>query len=421
MTNKELNEKLRETDHKEWFKNLKIQINLDYIDYSLEKEGFEDIYQFIHRQYRGFEKLEDQLPSELNQSKSYITRTYSSLNQFVENAKSWNTSQLNSQWSNIDNEIKAYRNRKLLPIDSPVTSFLIDVNNNYGSNYYAGAYNYLVKHSQSISFPTSEHLSGAFMAYEFKYSESTKISQRRRHEKSSNSRLRNEFEKYFTETGKHLNEHLDTNEEKVSEYSKNMDSLLEEKKNEFDNWYTETVESFSKFNEEAIKKIEENEELYKEKLKLEAPATYWRDRAKTLREEGNNWLIGLLISSGLAVLALAAVLYFISDGTLKDLFSQTGSAIRWSVVFITFVSFLAFAIRTFAKLTFSSFHLVRDAEEREQLAYVYLALKKEKNIDETERHLVMQSIFSRAESGLLGSDNSPTMPGNIVDKFISKN
>jgi hypothetical protein len=116
---------------------------------------------------------------------------------------------------------------------------------------------------------------------------------------------------------------------------------------------------------------------------------------------------------------LGTVLFFISDGTLKDLFSATGSAIRWSIVFVTFVSFLAYAIRIFAKLTFSAYHLFRDAEEREQLAYVYLALKKEKNIDDTERHLIMQSLFSRADSGLLRDDSSPTMPGgSVIEKIM---
>ena len=45
---------------------------------------------------------------------------------------------------------------------------------------------------------------------------------------------------------------------------------------------------------------------------------------------------------------------------------------------------------------------------------------KEKGVDVTERHLIMQSLFSRADSGLLKDEASPTMPGNIMDKFISK-
>jgi hypothetical protein len=60
--------------------------------------------------------------------------------------------------------------------------------------------------------------------------------------------------------------------------------------------------------------------------------------------------------------------------------------------------------------------LVRDAEERKQLSYVYLALKENGSIADTERHIVLQSIFSRADTGLLKEDSSPTMPSSILDK-----
>ena len=80
-------------------------------------------------------------------------------------------------------------------------------------------------------------------------------------------------------------------------------------------------------------------------------------------------------------------------------------------------------IRTFTKLSFSAYHLVRDAEERKQLVYVYLALKQDNAIKDEERILILQSIFSRADSGLLKEDSSPTMPGssNVVDKLFRSN
>ena len=122
----------------------------------------------------------------------------------------------------------------------------------------------------------------------------------------------------------------------------------------------------------------------------------------------------------MAVGILVWVLDEVSKGTLSQIFQNTGTSIKWSVALITIISFLAFFIRTFSKLTFSSFHLVRDAEEREQLTYVYLALQKEKGVDQTERHLIMQSLFSRADTGLLKDEGSPTMPGNIADQLIRK-
>ena len=48
--------------------------------------------------------------------------------------------------------------------------------------------------------------------------------------------------------------------------------------------------------------------------------------------------------------------------------------------------------------------LRNSAEEREQLTYVYLSLIKDSAVDEKEKNLIMQSLFSRAETGLLNQN-----------------
>ena len=59
--------------------------------------------------------------------------------------------------------------------------------------------------------------------------------------------------------------------------------------------------------------------------------------------------------------------------------------------------------------------------KREQLTMVYLALVKEGKIGEDERKLVFEALFSRVDSGLLGGDSSPAMPGsvNLLDNFLN--
>jgi hypothetical protein len=95
--------------------------------------------------------------------------------------------------------------------------------------------------------------------------------------------------------------------------------------------------------------------------------------------------------------------------------------IKWSLILITIVSIVAFVIRLLAKLYMSSLHLARDSEEREQLTHFYLALKKDTEIKEEERQLILQSLFSRADTGLLKEDSSPTMPTHSVfEKFTGK-
>ena len=90
------------------------------------------------------------------------------------------------------------------------------------------------------------------------------------------------------------------------------------------------------------------------------------------------------------------------------------NTIQGVVIFGTVLALYAFLIKSLSRLTFSSFHLMRDAQEREQLTYLYLALVNDKKIDESSRDIVLQALFARSETGLLAKDHGPTMPG-IVD------
>ena len=87
------------------------------------------------------------------------------------------------------------------------------------------------------------------------------------------------------------------------------------------------------------------------------------------------------------------------------------NTIQGIVIFGTILAVYAFLVRTLSRLTFSSFHLMRDAEEREQLTYLYLSLVNDKKLDENSRDIVLQALFSRSETGLLVSESGPTMPG----------
>ena len=87
------------------------------------------------------------------------------------------------------------------------------------------------------------------------------------------------------------------------------------------------------------------------------------------------------------------------------------NTIQGVVIFGTFVAVYAFLIRVLSRLAFSSFHLMRDAEERELLTYLYLSLSEETSVDEEARSIVLQALFSRSETGLLNQEHGPAMPG----------
>ncbi len=411
MTLKELKEYVAASPNKEWLLSYEFKVNYQNIKYKNSILGVVNIYSFILDQSDGFSKLA-LLPDDLETIRKKFISAKGNLLQLISQVNIYK-----NHWDDNLRGISGSNNQPFFLYDSPEVEFLIKVHRER-PEFYKGAYEYLsgtIQHSNN-----KEYLAGYILAYEFTSKDFSTIAERKDAEKRSISSTRADFQTKLAEAEIQMTEYLASANQKFVEYSKIIDELKTQKETAYNNWFSQTTKGFLDFSTSSSQKIKDFEDLYKEKLKLEAPAKYWNERAKKLRKEGYWWLGGLISSIVAGAAVLIWVLNEIADGTFERVFKDTGTAVKWSVALITLISFLAYAIRVLSKLTFSSFHLVRDAEEREQLTYVYLALQNEKGIDQTERHLIMQSLFSRADSGLLKDDASPTMPGNIVDQMTKK-
>ncbi len=164
---------------------------------------------------------------------------------------------------------------------------------------------------------------------------------------------------------------------------------------------------FQDFLDNGRVKIHELEDTYEEKLRLEKPAEYWKRAGKKFRCQAHGWSTVLCISLAIGIALFAVFFWYWTKGQKIPIKFDT---IQGVVIFSTVLALYAFLIRTFSRLAFSAFHLMRDAEEREQLTYLYLSLTKEKVIDETSRNLILQALFSRSETGLLAGESGPSMP-----------
>lgn len=173
------------------------------------------------------------------------------------------------------------------------------------------------------------------------------------------------------------------------------DTLIEQK-----NSLVSEISDF-KTDAENIKKT------YIEFMRLKGPAEYWKVRADECREQGKKWAgllsVTIIVAGFIFVSLMSAWLHSYSIGLQLNTFEG-------AVIFAAIISLFAFAIKTLSKLTFSAFHLQRDAEEREQLTHLYLALSNENKVDADSRNIVLQALFSRSDSGLLVGDHSPVMP-----------
>lgn len=403
MKLKVLKEKIRTLSiaKQQEFNELEVIISYPHIKEKQTIKRFVNIYRFAQKQFDGWSKL-GEVPEYFKVSQTHFSDIYINLNKYINSDFGQSDNQNSDKYLNQsivklqkDNIVgrNYYNKYKIFTYDAPETMFLFDLHAIYPNSLEAAIkiFSKETFERENLSF---DNFIGMYQAIEFRSQDIKRI-------------LRSEAETKSIQFLKHdFNAKIDNAEIK-------LDTIIDK----YNSWLEETQKGFQDFDQQTKQTIKDNELLYGEKLKLEKPASYWEKRALKLEKEGRKWRNWLIGTSIIAVVLLFVVLLCISTETFKELFKDTGVAIRWSVVFVAFISFLAFGIRTFAKLMFSAYHLSRDAEEREQLAYVYLALINDKNIDEKERHLVLQSLFSRSDSGLLKSDTSPTMPGNILEKL----
>ncbi len=216
----------------------------------------------------------------------------------------------------------------------------------------------------------------------------------------------------------------------IAEFRNEIDSWRNGTESSFKEWFDrmqkQTADWFTHYREDSIKSVaahselfksmadyavernKELEALYREKLRLEAPAKYWADRASALGRQGKGWARLLVLFS--LLLSVAAGVFFWEWLTNKSEIPFGLHSLQGVALFGASAAAAVFLVRVLSRLTFSSYHLQRDAEEREQLSHLYLSLINEGALDTKSRDIVLQALFSRSDSGLLGGDHGPTMP-----------
>lgn len=391
----------------------------------IPKENFEATYdllglhKFVEEQNEGWSAISNK--NHFIESINFFSRLLSSIENGVTNplANPLETNKnINRILSNIKNTILLY--------NSPKTIFLSNLNNKY-PELFTGAFDALIESVQPANISNKNYLKGLILSLNFEMEDFDVLSSKESEEMSF-SNIRNKFQHDINEDSQRFTELLKNSEKDSIDEIENLKKIQNEWKGTFskvyDEW-TEKVENEMTKSQMTAKKLLkkslqskiELEQTYREQMKFQVPAEYWKQRAAELNNEGHKfmkWLITLVI---LGASMLFLLLWLTPEDMLESIFSKEPvRAIRWSIIFVTFISFLFFGIQAVKKAMFSSFHLARDAEEREKLTVFYLSLIKDSTITQEDRSLVLQSLFSRADTGMLKDDGNPTMPG-IFDKI----
>ena len=406
MTQKEFKSKVARSKNSQWLLEKEITIDLPHVNFNKTYKGVTGLFVYVDQQARGWEKFEA-IPPVLGTSKSYFESIKNQLEILVDNYADGDGYNLTNGWRQVQQQVNSNMGL-VIPYNFPEADFLIELNTRE-PNAVDAAFNFITG-ERINNINDRNTFIGYLSAYEFISKDHTSILDRRSKEKASISRIRNDFDKYLEDSEKTLQEHLSDAKQDYENYVVALDDLKKLKDEGFEDWFSNTKGAFNKFDDESKSKITQLQDTYEKLLSLEKPAEYWNRRAKTLKKEGWRaiyWLTGLV---AFACVTLYCLLWLTPEGMLLSFINGDASAIKWSVVYITFISFLAFGIRALNKVAFSSFHLARDAEEREHLTFVFLAMNNETKVSDEDRNLILQSLFSRADTGLLKDDSSPTMP-----------
>jgi hypothetical protein len=418
MEIKELREKIAKSENADEFENVEATVTYNQINVNVKLQGILGIFKYFNKQQELWNKKEESLPNQLKQCKSHFTQLSKQILNFINSNLESDSRAFQNNWQQLRQQLQANTAGRSFPVltaDSPTTDFLIDIYSNY-RNSYGSAYSYLIKNNVG-NLNKRDQLMGCILAYEFDLQEHTEIQQRRNNEKISLGLLRNKLEELLSETENSAQKIINETEKEFQEYVKAVDELKESKTGIFDKWFGKSKQDFTSFHESAKKDAKDLREVYREGLRFAGPVRYWEKRALEMKKNGAMWIKWFGAAVTVAALSIFFLLWLIPESMTASLFNGEPAAIKWTLLFITYISFLAYGVRTFSKLTFSSYHLARDAEEREQLTHIYLALKKDADVDEKDRTLILQALFSRAETGLLKDDSAPTMPASVIEKF----
>lgn len=412
MELKELTELIAKSEYKEQLE--KIALTINFYDGDKTINGLYDLYKLIQEEKLAWSSLAIPRDSatRLRDSEELFTRLGSAIDDFIMSLTDvTNKSEVRTKWNNVyqNSYVHSYNNQVFSGTDA-TTHFLVSLEKNKPDNNF-------VSGALQIVLNENSKLKGSMLAYEFLMKDS-ELPQRIDKERKSLNKIKSNYEKKLSEANTHLVEHISQSEAKVNEFATKIDELVNTKTTDFDSWDGENKESYNTWIEESTNKIKELEELYTEKLRLEAPATYWQKRASKMSERGNYSLLALVFLVIIGAIIVITVFVNSPANVLPNIAKGDSNAVRWLLVSVTAISLITYGIRSLAKVMYSFYHLARDAEEREQLTHLYLALMKDDKVDKEDRSIVLQSLFSRADTGLLKDVSAPTMPGIAVDKLM---
>lgn len=209
----------------------------------------------------------------------------------------------------------------------------------------------------------------------------------------------------------------------VLNYMKSTSDEFNIWKNDFKNNVNNWRDEIDNWKKEMENKLTILENTYKEKLKLEEPEKLWNEKAKKYGWAYKGWgIMVILLSWGIVSFVNRIIIdfyfsnsqYTIPDNDVLNYFPKT-------FFFLGILSIALYVLRVFIKITLSNKHLQLEYEQKAALTRFYQALIYDgKNINENEKLIIFNALFSKTESGLIKLTDTSNDIENIIFSILSK-
>lgn len=175
---------------------------------------------------------------------------------------------------------------------------------------------------------------------------------------------------------------------------------------------------------------------YNEKLRLEAPSKYWREKANNHKKR-HEALIGILATYIILVTYFSSLFssnYISYLDYLTAHFSKDILAVSHDITVVKYLFYfrliiylvssllistlLIWPIRHLVRMIISENHLLADAKYKDSLLVTYLALHKKGTVVQSEdRKIALAAIFTLPQDGLVKDDGMPNwLPNSLFGK-----
>ncbi len=309
-----------------------------------------------------------------------------------------------------------FKSHGLISLRSKEGKWLKQLHQNNPS-IFIGAVTYFQNKTKGISSSQEANRDGAFAAYLF----DNKIEPDFNLEKQ-------QYEEFYSEIVQQKDEILKELVD-IREDNEKLNNIIKKQTADWESSFaTQKTETAKRFDEEYTRhkeKMTESETFYEKKLAVKNAVTYWTNKAS--RHRTNSFVFGGL--AGALMLASLGVIYCLAkyivnldlsdvNGIGNRILTENGALQLWVYgLFIISMTIILWVIRLFVKVFLSNLHLLSDAKERETMIQTYLAFEREeKTLKDTDRDLILPSIFRVSSHGIIKDDSSPSSPMNIIMK-----